>query len=92
MTTTTLEKPQHKKYKSKRINISPKKDDLYFIELLAQRDNVPVTTKALELIEMALEWEEDIYLCDIVKERLKKNEGKEVKYISHEDIWEKHIS
>lgn len=44
-----------------------------------------VSSKAVELIRLALEIEEDRYFAKIAEER----DVKGVKYISHDDFWEK---
>lgn len=51
----------------------------------AKRDKMSVSSKAVELIRLALEIEEDRYFAKIAEER----DVKGVKYISHDDFWEK---
>lgn len=66
-----------------RINISlPSQVDVA-LKQLARRDNVPTATKALGLIQSALETEEDIVLDRIASLRDTKN----AKFISHKDMW-----
>ena len=67
----------------KRINISVPKDTEEILELLAKRDKKPVATVALQLIEIALEIEEDAVWAEIADER----DQPGVKYISHEEMW-----
>jgi hypothetical protein len=55
------------------------------IEILAKRDDTSVSTKALELIQTALELEEDAGLLMIVEEREKST--KKSDYLSHEEVW-----
>ena len=67
----------------KRINISVPKDTEEILELLAKRDKKPIATVALQLIETALEIEEDAVWAEIADER----DQPGVKYISHEEMW-----
>lgn len=69
-----------------RINISVSKrmrDDLH---ALAKRDQKPVASKVVDLVEQALELEEDIFLSRIAEERLKNHKGR---WLSHEEVWRK---
>jgi predicted DNA-binding protein len=67
-----------------RINISVSKETRELLEGLAKRDQQPLATKAAELLEEALELEEDRMLSAIADERLK---GK-VRWIKDSDkIW-----
>ncbi|PIR04962.1 MAG: hypothetical protein COV57_01595 [Candidatus Liptonbacteria bacterium CG11_big_fil_rev_8_21_14_0_20_35_14] len=50
---------------------------------LAERDNVPEATKAIELIKIALEMEEDNIWDRIATKRLETDN----KRISHKDAW-----
>ncbi len=61
--------------KKRRLNITLKKDTAFFIKQLALRDDVPESTKASELIEVALEMEEDFTLSTIADERDKKTKN-----------------
>ena len=76
-----------KKQSTKRINISPKPDDFAFIKELAKRDGVTVTTKASQLIHLALEWEEDIMLSALAEERLNDRAEGKSEVISHDEFW-----
>jgi len=67
----------------KRINISLPKEVEKILSMLAKRDNVPQATKALHLIETALELEEDFALSKIADERYKNRS----KFFSHKDAW-----
>ena len=67
-----------------RINISVSKSTREALRLLAKRDQEPVATKAVRLLEEALELEEDRMLSAIADERLR---GK-VRWITDSDeIW-----
>jgi hypothetical protein len=55
------------------------------IEILAKRDETSVSTKAWELIQTALELEEDAGLLMIAQEREK--HSKKSDYLSHEEVW-----
>lgn len=67
----------------KRINISVSKDIEQVINLLAKRDEVPVATKARQLIQEALEIEEDFALAKLADERF----ATVKKWVSHEEVW-----
>lgn len=67
----------------KRINISLSPDLERAVSKYAKRDSVPEATKALELIKIALEIEEDFVFDQIATERMK--EGG--KLISHDKAW-----
>lgn len=67
----------------KRINISLPKDIELTLSKLAERDDVPQATKAVSLLKMAIEIEEDDVLSAIAEER----DSKDAKYISHKDTW-----
>ena len=69
----------------KRLNISLSKDTAFFLQKIALRDDVPQATKATELLEMALEIEEDAYFSKIADERLKKKG----KWLSEKEFWAK---
>lgn len=71
--------PTHKH----RINLSvPAKLD-HALHRLATRDELPVASKALELLTSAIELEEDKVLLTIAEER----EIKKGKFLSHEKAW-----
>ncbi|MDP3725014.1 MAG: hypothetical protein Q8R20_00910 [Nanoarchaeota archaeon] len=53
------------------------------LEVLAERDSVTPTTKALELLKKGMELEEDEVLNAIAEERAK-HMGK---WLSHEEVW-----
>ncbi len=54
-----------KKVPKKRINVSLPDSTVLYLQHIALRDQVPPATKAAELIEKALEMEEDAYLSAI---------------------------
>jgi hypothetical protein len=68
--------------KKRRLNITLKKDTAFYVKKLALRDDVPEATKASELIEAALEIEEDIFFSKIADERDKKTKN----WISYEEF------
>lgn len=70
-----------------RINISVSKDMRRALGLLARRDEVPEATKAADLLQIALEIEEDRYFSKLADERLKKN----TKWLTHEEVWGKKL-
>lgn len=53
------------------------------LKSLARRDDVPVATKTLELIKLALEMEEDFALGEIAKRRVAETK----KWVSHQKAW-----
>jgi len=67
----------------KRIYISVSDAVEESLHALAVRDQVPQATKAVELLELALEIEEDAYFAKIVQERLKGTPT----FVSHEEAW-----
>ena len=67
----------------KRINISLPKDLEMILEELADRDNVPTATKAVELLKIAVEIEEDEAWNKLAEER----DTKDTKFISHKEFW-----
>ena len=67
----------------KRINISLAKDTETALKEIAKRDQVPVATKAEEMMRFGLELEEDIALGQFATER----DTKDARYISHEEVW-----
>lgn len=67
----------------KRINISVPEDTEAILTLLAKRDDVPVATKAVQLLEMAIEIDEDEVWEQIATER----DTPDAEFISHEEMW-----
>lgn len=67
--------------KKKRINVSLRDSTIVYLEQIALRDQMPPATKAAELIEKALEIEEDAYLSRIGDERA----SEDVTYIPDSD-------
>lgn len=56
------------------------------LKRLAKRDQKPVATKVVDLIEEALELEEDLMLSKIADDRLKNYKGP---WLSHDEVWGK---
>lgn len=67
----------------KRINISVSDAIEQAVATLAQRDNVPQATKVTQLLQLALEIEEDTYFSQLVQERLRESNTA----VSHDDAW-----
>ena len=67
----------------RRLNISLPQDIDRALVTIAQRDNVPQATKAIELLEHALEIEEDVIWDSIAKKR----DTKKTKFLSHSNAW-----
>ena len=66
-----------------RINISVSDIEANFLTALAQRDQMPRATKVRQLMQQALEIEEDAYLAKIAEER----DTPDAKYVSHDKFW-----
>ena len=67
----------------KRVIISLSKPIEQALELLAKRDQVPRATKAVHLLETALEIEEDQIWNQVATERDIKN----ARFVSHKKAW-----
>ena len=67
----------------KRINLSASEEVVELLEKLARRDEVPVATKAIELIKRALQIEEDEILDTLADSRDTENS----RYLSHKEAW-----
>lgn len=66
-----------------RINISVPDDVQRSLEALAVRDEKPVATMTLDLLQRAIELEEDRILQSVAKSR----ETESQKFVSHDDAW-----
>lgn len=67
-----------------RINLSVPDNLDRVLHRLAKRDDLSVASKALDLINRAVELEEDEVFLQIAKARESK---KKIKYLSHEKTW-----
>jgi len=67
----------------KRLNVSLPEDIERALQVLAERDDMPQATKALHLITIALEIEED----DVFNAIAEKRDTKRVKFVSHKNAW-----
>lgn len=67
----------------KRINISLPSNLDIMLSRIAKRDNIPQATKAVYLLGIALEIEEDITFDRIARERDTKN----ARFVSHKQAW-----
>ena len=67
----------------KRLNITLSKQLNKTLSKLSKRDNVPQATKATELLNLAVEMEEDYVFDQLASKRDKKG----AKFISHEKAW-----
>ncbi|MFH1979093.1 MAG: hypothetical protein ABII97_01765 [Patescibacteria group bacterium] len=68
----------------KRLNISLSSPLESAVKKLAKRDGIPQATKITELLQIALEIEEDKIWGSLAKQRDKKG----AKFISHNKAWE----
>lgn len=66
-----------------RINITVGETIEGALKQAAKRDRVPVASKAAELLELALNLEEDMALSRLADERM----AKKVRFISHAKAW-----
>lgn len=66
-----------------RINLSISSDINTALTRLAERDEVPEATKASQLLQLAIEIEEDDVLNSLAKQR----DTKKVKFLSHKKVW-----
>jgi hypothetical protein len=69
--------------KKTRINITAEPEVENALRKAAKRENVPMATKAAELLALALSLEEDLALGFIAERRHRMK----VAYISHHDAW-----
>lgn len=67
----------------KRVLISIPKHVERALELLAERDQVPQATKAVHLLEIALEIEEDRVWDQVATQR----DTKSARFVSHKKAW-----
>lgn len=67
----------------KRINISLPEDIEISLKQIAARDDVPEATKAVHLIKLAMEIDED----DIWNTLAQKRDVKGTKFVSHKKAW-----
>ena len=67
-----------------RLNISLSSDIDTALSALSRRDNMPRATKAADLLRVALDREEDIYLGVIASERARTDRSL---FVSHEKAW-----
>lgn len=67
----------------KRINITVSDELIAMLEALSKRDNMPVATKAKQLLEEVIE----IYEDEIWAKMATSRDTNDAKYISHEKAW-----
>ncbi len=67
----------------KRVNVSLSDNVDFVLEKLSKRDNMPKATKAAQLIDVALELEEDQFLDEVASAR----DTKKAKFVSHKKAW-----
>ena len=67
----------------KRINVTLPDDIEASLEKLADRDQMPVATKASYLIKLAIEIDEDDILNAVVENR----DTKDAKFLKHNQVW-----
>ncbi|MCK5016654.1 MAG: hypothetical protein KAS32_06210 [Candidatus Peribacteraceae bacterium] len=73
----------------KRVNLSLPQNVVYLVHMLAERDNVTLTTKASELLEQGLDTEEDKILVEMAEKRMEDLENGKLKTLSSDDFWKK---
>ncbi len=69
--------------RKRRINVTLRKDTALYLAKLALRDDMSESSKAAQMIETAMEIEEDFYFSRIADERLRKMK----KTIPAADFW-----
>ncbi len=69
----------------RRINVTLTKQQSHFLQTIADRDEVPEATKARQLIERALELEEDAYFSKEAERR----DADTTKWTRHNSFWSK---
>ena len=69
-----------------RINVSLPRDIDTALSEVSRRDNMPRATKAADLLRIALELEEDIYLGAVASERATTSRSL---FLSHEKAWKR---
>ncbi len=69
--------------KKRRINFTPSGQIYTALATLAKRDNRSISAKAAELIEMAIEFDED----DMLNELAEVRDTKDAKFLPHEKAW-----
>ncbi len=74
-------------YNKKRINLSVDDDLVSFLSALAKKEGKPIATKVMDLVNFALEFEEDQALLKIAEQRASSIESR--KYLSHDIFWKK---
>lgn len=67
----------------KRVNITLPLDMEESLKILAQRDNIPVATKAVQLLHLAIEIDEDEVFDAIAVKR----DTKKSRFVSHDKVW-----
>lgn len=67
----------------KRINISLPPDIEEILKSLARRDNMPQATKAVYLLKLAIETDED----DVLNVIAAKRDTKKAKFVTHKKAW-----
>ncbi|OHA24796.1 MAG: hypothetical protein A3D52_01985 [Candidatus Taylorbacteria bacterium RIFCSPHIGHO2_02_FULL_44_36] len=66
-----------------RINISLSKEVDHALAALAKRDRIPRATKAVELLNLALELEEDSAWDALARQR----DTRGARFLSHKEVW-----
>lgn len=70
-----------------RVNVTLTRPMYTALSQLARRDDVPFATKAAQLLEEALELQEDIVFGNLARQR---ELNSDAQYIPHEQVWEKY--
>ncbi len=67
----------------RRLNLTLPKEIDDSLRFLADRDDVPQASKAVDLLKIALEIEEDFYFNAVAEKR----DIKKARFLSHKDVW-----
>jgi predicted DNA-binding protein len=75
-----------------RINLSLSNEIHNIVRSLAFEDNVTPTTKALELLKVGIEIQEDKLYADIAEKRIKELDDGNKTTFSHDEFWKKALA
>ena len=80
---TILKKEANKKNQDKkRFHVSLSQEEQEILILLSQKDNVPMATKAAELLKESLELHED----EVLLERLEARKTKNIEWVEYDSV------
>ncbi len=80
--TTILKKEPKKNQDKKRFHVSLSQEEQETLILLSKKDNVPMATKASELLKESLELHED----EVLLERLEARKSKNIEWVEYDSV------